>query len=69
MTLFSGKYPTVTKSFKVLSMTMEGTQLQVVIVLGGMVKGQPKRQKIIYQLKMVDKIASEQVQCMFRMAA
>ena len=57
MTFFSGKNPIVTKSFKVLSVTMEGTQLQVVIVFGGMVKGQSKK-KIIGWLKSVDGIAS-----------
>ena len=57
MALFFDKNPTVTKSFKVLSVTMEGTQLQVVIVFGGMVKGQSKK-KIIGRLKSVDGIAS-----------
>ena len=57
MTLFSGKNPIVTKSFKVLSVTVEGTQLQVFIVFGGMVKGQSKK-KIIGRFKSVDGIAS-----------
>lgn len=59
---FSGKYPTVTKSFKVVSVTVEGTQLQVVIVFCGMTKGQSKK-KIIGRFKSVDGLQVKQLQC------
>ena len=52
MMLFSGKYPTVTKSFIVSSVTVEGTQLQTVVVFGGMAKRQA-RKKIICQFKLI----------------
>ena len=49
--VFSGKYPMVTKSFKVSSVTVEGTQLQTVVVFGGMVRGQAKKE-VICRLKL-----------------
>ena len=38
MTSFLGRYPVFTKSSSVLSVTMDLTQLQEVVVLGGIVK-------------------------------
>ena len=40
---FSGKNPMVTNSFKVSSVTVEGTKLQIVGALDGMVKGQTEK--------------------------
>ena len=38
MTDFFGKYPVFTKSSSMFSVTMEGTQLQEVVVLGAIVE-------------------------------
>ena len=40
---FFGKNPMVTNSFKVSSVTVEGTQLQTVGALDGMMKGQTEK--------------------------
>ena len=50
MPFFAGKYPILTKSLSVFSVTMEGTQLHEVTVFGGMVKSLQDRKNLPVQI-------------------
>ena len=51
--VFSGKYLMVTKSFKVSSVTVEGTQLQNVGALDGMMKKGQAEKKVTCRFKLL----------------
>ena len=53
---FSGKNPMVTNSFKVSSVTVEGTQLQTVGALDGMMKKGQAEKKVICRFNLLMKL-------------
>ena len=51
---FSGKNPMVTNSFKVSSVTVEGTQLQTVGAFDGMMKKGQAEKKVICRFNLLE---------------
>ena len=51
--VFAGKYPIITKSFKVSSVTVEGTQLQTVGAFDGMMKKGQTEKKVICRFNLL----------------